>query len=57
MGGGGASGREGRAVAHLAVGARTTTRGEPDGVRRCRWRKLCLLEEKKKKEERKMVGG
>jgi hypothetical protein len=55
MGGGGASGRGGREVAHLAVGARTTARGEPDGARRCRWRRLCLLEEKKKR--RKRNGG
>jgi hypothetical protein len=55
MGGGGASSRGGRAAAHLAVGARTTTRGEPDGIRRCRWRRLCLLEEKKK--GRKRNGG
>jgi hypothetical protein len=49
MGGGGASGRGG-GVAHPAVGARTTARGEPAGACRCRWRRLCLLEKKKGRE-------
>jgi hypothetical protein len=53
MGGGDASGRGGRTVAHMAVGARTTTRREPDGVRRCRWRRLCSREEKKKRKKEK----
>jgi hypothetical protein len=41
----------GRAVAHLAVGARTTARGDPAGARRCRWRSSVCWRRRKKGRE------